>query len=333
MSSDSAQDITPQLDLGDTFGALFIAAIIAALLFGVTNVQAFVYFQTHRGTGTTFYKLVVIFLWTLDALHLALIVHGIYYYLVINYANIAALPEIEWSSKLQIPIDTVIVWGVNFLYVQRIWIVNRGRSRTLPITVGIIVVLGLGTAINFNWAAYRCHTYAELLKIEWANYLMLGTITSLDILIASSLCYLLTTSRTGFTSTDSFVTRLMSYTISTGCVTSISSLTAIITCAVMPKNFVFLGVEFLVAKIYINSYIALLNAQYYTQAESDNFHCSELHISNGVYRPELCLSASQSETFTASRKNAFKHPSDVVHPARFKRSSVVTIEMDSCSTV
>ncbi|KAG0698373.1 hypothetical protein DFH29DRAFT_102667 [Suillus ampliporus] len=246
--SSSTQDVIPQLDLGNTFGALFIGVVLAALLFGVTNLQAFIYFQTHGNRGITFYKLAVILLWILDALHMVLIVHGIYHYLVINHANIAALPELVWSTKLQIPIDTLIIWGVHLLYVHRMWIVSRGRSRVLPITVGIIVVLGSGIAISLNWAAYRCHTFTDLLAIEWANYSTLGTLSFLDILIASSLSYLLATSRTGFSSTDSFVTKLMGYTISTGCVTSIFSLTAIITCAAMPKNFVFLGVEFLVAK-------------------------------------------------------------------------------------
>ena len=105
-------------------------------LFGVTNVQTFIYFQTQRGTGVTFYKLVVCPYCLLvssvldvmsgylalvgipynyrarwdctlpqtfrifDALHLALIVHAIYYYLVGNYANIAVLQEIVWSAKV-----------------------------------------------------------------------------------------------------------------------------------------------------------------------------------------------------------------------------------------
>ncbi|OJA19995.1 hypothetical protein AZE42_05639 [Rhizopogon vesiculosus] len=68
------------------------------------------------------YKLVVIWLWMLDALHLALITHCVYYYLVANYANISVLTEIVWSFKLQIVIDIIIVFGVHVLYVYRIWI-------------------------------------------------------------------------------------------------------------------------------------------------------------------------------------------------------------------
>lgn len=118
----ASQDLIPH-QLASTFGVLFIGVILAAILFGVTNVQAFIYFQTHShgGTGITFYKLVVICLWIFDALHLALIVHCVYFYLVINYANISALTEIVWSAKLQVVVFAFSVFAVRLLYVHRIW--------------------------------------------------------------------------------------------------------------------------------------------------------------------------------------------------------------------
>ncbi|KAG1798607.1 uncharacterized protein HD556DRAFT_1440311 [Suillus plorans] len=46
--SSSTQDLVTQVELGNTYGALFIGAIIAAILFGLTNVQVFIYFQTQN---------------------------------------------------------------------------------------------------------------------------------------------------------------------------------------------------------------------------------------------------------------------------------------------
>ncbi|KAG1861771.1 hypothetical protein DFJ58DRAFT_776968 [Suillus subalutaceus] len=248
--SSSAQDLIPQLDIGRTFGALFIAVTLAGVLFGLCSGQAFIYFQTHSGTGMTLYKLAVIWLWILDALHLALITHCVYYYLVINYANVSELTEIVWSFKLQIILEVFIVYGVNLLYAYRIWIISKGQSRTLrlPIIVGIIIFSNSGVAIALIWAVYQCHVFSDLLNAEWTTFMTLGSIAFADIVIASSLCYLLATSRTGFSSTDSLITKLMAYIINTGCLTSICSLAAIITCAVMPTNFIFLAIEFLLAK-------------------------------------------------------------------------------------
>ncbi|KAG1753173.1 hypothetical protein EDB19DRAFT_1902822 [Suillus lakei] len=335
--SSSTQDLIPQLHLGNTFGALFIGVTVAAILFGLSNIQAFFYFQTNKSTGISFHKLAVAWLWIFDALHLFLIVHCIYYYLVAHYADVGALTEIVWSFKLQIVIDVLIVYSVHLLYFHRIWIVGKGRSRVLPIAVGIIVILGSGVAISLIWAMYQCHVFSDLIKIEWATFMALGMITFVDLVIASSLCYLLATSRTGFSSTDSMITKLMVYIINTGCLTSICSLSAMITCAVMPHNFIFLSVEFLVAKLYVNSFLALLNARYYLQPPAETSGSSGVHMRHGVYRPELNVMTSQDEEFQGSRKNMFKNPGDdVMHITRSAmplRPIEVTVETNSFSSV
>lgn len=335
--SSSTQNLIPQPQLGNTFGALFIGVVFAAILFGLSNIQAFFYFQTHKDTGISFPKLAVAWLWMLDALHLFLIVHCVYYYLVAHYADFNALTEIVWSFKVQIAIDVIIVYGVHLLYFHRIWIVGKGRSRVLLMAVGVIVTLASGVAIALIWAVYQCHVFSDLVKIEWATFMALGTITFVDFVIASSLCYLLATSRTGFSSTDSIITKLMAYIINTGCLTSVCSLSAMITCAVMPHNFIFLGVEFLVAKLYVNSFFALLNARYYLQPAPENSHFSDVHMHHGIYRPELNVVASQDEEFQGSRKNMFKHPGDgVMHLTRSAvphRPIEVTVETNSFSSI
>ncbi|KAG0706184.1 hypothetical protein DFH29DRAFT_186696 [Suillus ampliporus] len=302
-------------DMGNTFGALLIGVVLAAVLFGLTNAQAFIYFQMRRGTKTTFFKVAVISLWILDALHLALVVHSVYYYLVANFANIDALTEVVWSFRLQIVIDVVIIYEIHVLYVYRIWIVSKGRSRGLPIIVGIVVILGLGVAISFSWGIYLCRVFTDFVENQWLVYMALGTTAFLDIAIASSLCYLLASSRTGFSSTDSLITKLMGYTIDTGCLTSVCSMTAIITCAVMPTNYIFLSVEFLLGKLYVNSFIALLNARYYLQPNADTINSSELRVRHSIYHPELHIRTSQGEGFQAPRKDVLKDPEHgMLHP-------------------
>ncbi|OAX33665.1 hypothetical protein K503DRAFT_748458 [Rhizopogon vinicolor AM-OR11-026] len=339
--SSLTQNFSLHLDLGKTFGALFIGVTFSSVLFGVTNVQTFIYFQTrmHRSTGMTLHKSVVIWLRILDAVHLALITHCVYYYLVANYANLIVLTEIVWSFKLQIVIDVLIVYTVHVMYVYRIWIVSKNRSRVLPTIVAIIVILGSGVGMVLIWAIYRCHVFSDLIGIQWATYMTLSTVAFIDFIIASSLCYILATSRTGFSSTDSLLTNLMAYTINTGCLTSIFSMAGIIMCAVMPKNFIFLGIEFLMVKLYVNSYLALLNARYYLQPNnSDTIQSSEHHIHHGVYHQELHSNMSQDRNFQSSRTNIFKHPDeDSLHATRYvqavKRPIAVMMEMSSFSSV
>lgn len=331
----SAQDPIPQLDLGNTFGALFIGVILAAVLFGLTNVQAFIYFQAHRSAGITFFKLVVAWLWIFDALHLALTIHGVYYYLVTNYANFGVLTEIVWSLKLQLVINILIVPMVHLLYVHRIWKVSKGRSRIFPvIALGIIVALGSGIAITLAWAQYKVKFFKDLVSIEWMTYLSLGTATFIDILIASSLCYLLATSRTGFSSTDSFITKLVGYTISTGCLTSICSMSIIITCAVLPTTFIFIGLQFLVTKLYVNSFIAFLNARYYMQANA-TIDPPQFYERHGVYHQDLHTSGSQDEEFHKSLGDPKDEILHITQPIQgiMPQSTTSTMEMKSFSSL
>ncbi|KAG0694374.1 hypothetical protein DFH29DRAFT_1034531 [Suillus ampliporus] len=179
----------------------------------------------------------------------------------------------------------------------------------------------------------------------------LGVVTFLDIVIASSLCYLLATSRTGTSSTDSLITKLMGYIINTGCLTRHSSFQPIPCLGsylvqymfsgsynyMMPRKFIFLALEFLMVKLYVNSYLALLNAPYYVQPNTGIIDSSEFRMHYGVYRPELHLRVLQDEELQASTKNMFKHPDDeVAHQTRSvmpQQPIEVTVEVDSFFSV
>ncbi|KAG1793217.1 hypothetical protein EV424DRAFT_376411 [Suillus variegatus] len=332
--SSSAQDAIPQLDLGNTFGALFIGVILAAVLFGLTNVQAFIYLQAHRNAGITFFKLVITWLWISDALHLALTIHCVYYYLVNNYANFGVLTEIVWSLKLQLVISALIVPMVHLLYVHRIWKISEGRSRVLPaMSLGMVLVLTSVVVIPLAWEQYRVKFFEDLAKAMWSTYLSLGAATFIDIIITSSLCYLLATSRTGFSCTDSFITKLVGYTVSTGCLTSIFSVSIIITCAVMPTTFIFIGLQFLVTKIYVNSFIALLNARYYMQANAI-VDPPQLYEHHGVYHQELHTSGPQDEEFHKSQGDPKDEVLHITQPIQGTiMSTTSTMEMKSLSSL
>ncbi|KAG2098925.1 uncharacterized protein F5147DRAFT_712727 [Suillus discolor] len=313
--SSSAQDAIPQLDLGNTFGALFIGVILAAVLFGLTNVQAFIYLQAHRSAGITFFKLVIVSqtFRISDALHLALTIHCVYYYLVITMQTSAC------SRKS---------YGVSNLYVHRIWKISEGRSRVLP-TISLVGLQSgprLGAEVLIA-SRYRVKFFEDLAKAMWSTYLSLGAATFIDIIITSSLCYLLATSRTGFSwllSTDSFITKLVGYTVSVG----------FLQCAVMPTTFIFIGLQSLVAKLHVNSFIALLNARYYMQANAI-VDPPQLYEHHGVYRQELHTSGSQDEEFHKSQGNPKDEVLHITQPIQgiMPQSTTSTMEMKSLSSL
>ncbi|KAG1762552.1 hypothetical protein EDD22DRAFT_567647 [Suillus occidentalis] len=169
-----------------------------------------------------------------------------------------------------------------------------------------------------------------MIAIEWTAYLTLSSMAFADILIASSLCYLLATSRTGYSSTSSFITKLMGYIISTGCLTSACSMIAVITCAVMPKNFIFLSIEFIVIKLYVNSFMALMNARYYVQTDVPSVGPTKLR--HEVYRPKLRINTLQEDKLQEDvSDNAVLHTTRPIQAVM--APTMRTMEMHSFSLV
>ncbi|KAG1861769.1 hypothetical protein DFJ58DRAFT_912710 [Suillus subalutaceus] len=203
----STQDLIPhvQVQLVNTFGALFIGVIIAA----VNNILQ---------AG------------------------------LINYANIGALIEFIWSCKLQLVVTvfTIFVEHLYFPPINRfivayaVNLVSKGRSKVLPIIVGVVVVL----------------TSAAIWYMLFDEY-------------------------------------------------------------VFNDNYHY---------IYVNSYIALLNARHYAQPNADAVHSSECHICHDVYRPGLHVRASQDDGHPDEMLQITRHVQAVTRPIE------VTMKINSLSS-
>jgi hypothetical protein len=107
----------------------------------------------------------------------------------------------------------------------------------------------------------------------------------------------------------------------------------------MPKTFIFIGLQFLVTKcmtnntfshdcadqwyitfqVYVNSFIAFLNARYYMQANVI-VDSPQLYERHGVYHPELHVSASQDGEFQKSQKDP---KDDVLHIPQTVQAAMV----------
>ncbi|KAJ8516167.1 hypothetical protein ONZ45_g6484 [Pleurotus djamor] len=78
------------LNLDAKLGAMFLGNVVAAILYGVTSVQTFIYFKGSAQDLRSL-KVIVLILWLLDSLHIILVTHTVYFYTVSNYADPLAL--------------------------------------------------------------------------------------------------------------------------------------------------------------------------------------------------------------------------------------------------
>ncbi|KAJ3809909.1 hypothetical protein F5876DRAFT_66063 [Lentinula aff. lateritia] len=195
--------------IDNTLGAVFIGIVGATFLFGITTLQVSV-------------------LWTLDTVHLVLIVHATYHYAVKGFGDASNMAFIVWSVKLQVTINvpSIAVFPLcckliylSSLYAYRVWILGGYHHGVLGYVVAGVVIggFGIGAAVAYKMIfSYTIQMFEELHAISWTIYLSLATSTAIDFTIASTMCYYLHKSRGSESQLNSRISTVMQYSLSSG---------------------------------------------------------------------------------------------------------------------
>ncbi|KAG7439239.1 uncharacterized protein BT62DRAFT_1014189 [Guyanagaster necrorhizus] len=282
----------------DTFGALYVGAILAAVLFGITNLQAVMYYKRYPddwwlyrySTGRD--ALVRSFIrlsggWRLtcdrilDTLHVALSTYALYVFLIDMYGDLLrALETTVRSMQLQLSVNDMLVVFVQWVYAIRLW-KRSGTpfsqnsptlcrkhpnkfSRVLhPLITSqfVTVTASLGAGIFIVYDIFHVPNLASASIIKRSIYTYCSTIAAADFIIAAMMCYYLHKSRgvTMISSTSATLLRLMRLILISGLATSACSLFTLIAYIVWPESLIFLGIHFVLSKLYVNSLLAMLN--------------------------------------------------------------------------
>ncbi|KAI0791275.1 hypothetical protein C8Q75DRAFT_69638 [Abortiporus biennis] len=298
--------VLPKLD--NTLGSLFIGVVFAAIFYGVTCVQTYIYFTESMELDRLVLKAAVGVLWVLDSLDLAFIVHVVYFYTVKNYFNPTALLIAPWSAaafNVTANLNDVIIRGI---LVDRIWKVSKNIYLVVALWIGNFVVCGKPSFLiryviegstgyqpadcpfqsGFSLAlSIKLDNVGSLQKLDdnlsWLLYAVFVTLALEDTLIAIALCAILWARRTGFSRTDTQIQTLMRYSIHTGALTSLAAILIVITFASMRHNFVYIGIYLSLPKLYFNALLAILNARKSLRAQQREPSSGALQLS-GVSR-------------------------------------------------
>ncbi|KAJ7507868.1 hypothetical protein B0H11DRAFT_147767 [Mycena galericulata] len=250
--------MSPSIDLNKTFGALLIGVIAAVLLYGVTCVQAFYYFNNYQ--DGLWAKTLVAVLWVLETVHSIFGCHAIYFFVITNYGNPASLAKATWSAILTLLVSSFIMLLVHLFYAKRVWHMSRGNI----FLTALIVMFALGhSGMGFVIAvrAFELQDFAAFVKITGVVDSALSLAVVTDVLIAATLSYYLHTSRSGLARTDSLINRLLVYTINNGILTSAFDIITLFQVTAEAHNLIFLAVFQVVGSLYTNSMLATLNSR------------------------------------------------------------------------
>ncbi|KAK0227343.1 hypothetical protein EDD85DRAFT_957958 [Armillaria nabsnona] len=246
-------------EFDNTLGALLVGGLVAMALWGITCVQGYTFFTTNQRDRVAF-KVLIAFLLALDTFDSVLNGHILYFYLVKNYLNPLAVYAPTWSVILHVAITSISDFIIRSMFARRVYRLSGG-NRVITLWIAAVSTTDLVCGIVITAKAFGISSYLQLDTLSSLLYLNFAAGTTSDISVALALCYYLYTSRTGFQRTDSLITILMAYTVNTGLVVAVDAALGILTYAAMPHNLIFLGFYLLLSKLYLNSYLASLNAR------------------------------------------------------------------------
>ncbi|KAK0445915.1 hypothetical protein EV421DRAFT_1935275 [Armillaria borealis] len=247
--------------IGNTLGASYVGATIAAILFGITNLQTLIYYKRYPD-DLRIYRYSVAILWVLDALHVALSTHALYFYMIDMSGDfVDALGYIVWSFKLQLVINVLIVLYVQGLYAIRIWKFGRHFDKILSWLVFLAITISLGAGIVLVYDICVTAKFPSFSHSGIPIYIFFSTIVVADLIIATVMCYYLHKSRAAmnFSTVTHLLLRLMRLILVSGLSTSVCSLLTLIAVLIWPYSGIFLGIDFILPKLYINSLLAMFN--------------------------------------------------------------------------
>ncbi|KAG5723755.1 hypothetical protein E4T56_gene2209 [Termitomyces sp. T112] len=304
------EDASP-FAVDNTMGAALIGVFFAGILYGVSCVQTWYYFDKYQ-KDVWYIKALVGCTWTFDTIHQALISHTVYTYVITNYNNPARLDDMVWSILLEVLFNGFICLLVQGFLTLRVW---RLSNHNVPLLLVImsLVLSEFGCSFVFTIKALKLKTWVQLEQLKGLS-MVVNILAALgDGLIAGTLCYFLQRSRTGFKKSDTMISKLILFTVSTGVLTSICAIASLISILVWPSTLIYAAFYFCLGRLYSNSVLATLNArQSIRELGEDN--------------DELSFSFRMRPMFSKTFENVFSTKSQ---PLNSNRCTNISIKIDT----
>jgi len=260
-----------------TLGALLIGSLACIYLSGTVALQVAVYFQIYPKDRVRT-KLIVVGIWILDLVHTGMVSASNWSYLIENFGVPGISDRIPWTVAATIAFTALLTFVVHCFFAQRVFTLsNRNWYITLPIL--ILALTRLGFALTTTSKMIKLKSFVSFIHtVSWIFTMGLSLAVAVDILIAASCCWFLNRNRSDFSSMNSIINSITLYTIETGLLTCIVTIISLICWIAMPGNLVFLGMHFVISKMYANALLATLNARKRLRGRSQSSSEREMPI-------------------------------------------------------
>jgi len=243
-----------------TFGALLIGGLFASLLSGFVIIQVVVYFKLYPADGPRL-KVLVLTIWFLDTCHTICIWLSLWSYFIDNYGNLPGINIIPWSLALSVQFPAILTFIVHTFFAQRIFMLSK-RNYILTVPIVVLAILRVVSGSVTTAFMLHLHTFSRFRHdVRFIFTTGLALSTAVDVIITASLFILLQTSRTGGATLDAVIDALIRYTFETASLTCAGTIASMLCWTITPNNLIFMGLHFVIGKLYANSLLVTLNTR------------------------------------------------------------------------
>ncbi|KAJ7080254.1 hypothetical protein C8R44DRAFT_992514 [Mycena epipterygia] len=250
-------------DIAWTLGALLAGGSIALVLSGIVTVQSIIFFKLYPH-DIMVQKAMVVAVWLLDLLHSAFIVTSLFDYVIKFYGDETRMDYIPWSIALSIVVTAIQTLIFHWYFAHKIF-KSSGKNWLITGPIVLLAFLRLLAASVSTTEMLRLHRYSAFMEHYpgWVFTTGLSLSASVDIIITGWLCFFLQKMRrrTASTPMAHVVDTLTLYTLENGFLTCVTTTASLICWLTMPTNLVFLGLHFVISKLYANSLLISLNTR------------------------------------------------------------------------
>ncbi|KAI1792179.1 hypothetical protein LXA43DRAFT_1008441 [Ganoderma leucocontextum] len=207
----------PQISVAGTLGAWLVGSVaLTVFLNGLLFQQLYQYFREYAGDRRLL-KVWVVAVVVLETIISALALHTAYFYLVEMYwdPTYFFLQKPVWSfCTLPATAPTAALLSQTF-FVRRVWLFAP-KFKAVVVIAFIMNVSNVAFFAGLSVKLFEAVDFTDGLRFSWLASVGSSFQVAGDIILSTTLIYVLHKSRTGLNRTDSMLDVLIAYTISTG---------------------------------------------------------------------------------------------------------------------
>ncbi|KAI0704558.1 hypothetical protein C8Q76DRAFT_177027 [Earliella scabrosa] len=265
-------------DLSTSYGPMLAGAALSCALWGISCMQLFMYAGNH-GKDPLALQLLVYGVWLLDTASEALTMAGFWGPLITRWGSLEELGLIRVTNIHRLWIVCLVGFIVQSYYFYRIYRLGGKRWLIGIVILMPLVVYQLVMPVMFVKWCLEDLSFATLLtqRVKIIEMILRASNALVDVAIMVSMIYLLANyQHSEFRKTRKMLDRLVIMTVNTGLWTALLALLDLILVIVYPNGIQYCVIEFPLGALYVNAFLANLNARSYIRGEGTGITSVEL---------------------------------------------------------